>query len=351
MTATDTTFDESVEAARQSLASVTYILPILRSSIAVDQELTQYLASIAGRCELIVVDGSAPDAFAAAHRAWSGLGLHVPVDRSMKTRNGKVGGVLTGVALATNEYLVIADDDVRYDAASLDRTIEALADADLVRPQNYFRPHRWHTHWDTARTLLNRVLGGVDFPGTLAVRRSMLERTNGYDGDVLFENLELIRTVKAAGGRVASPPALYVARRPPETRHFLAQRPRHAYDEFARPWRFASYLAVLPLVGWRARRRPGDLAVAAAVAIAIAEIGRRRAGGAKVFPARASLLAPAWLLERAVCSWIAVGARMRGGVRYGSRRIPKAAHSTTALRRHMRAGTAERVGQTPGLSC
>src|SRR5215217_4010099 len=113
---------------------------------------------------------------------------------------GKVGGVLTGVRLASHECLVVADDDVRYDADSLARVVEGLRGADVVRPQNYFTPLPWHARWDTARMLLNRMTGG-DWPGTLGVRRSVLRATNGYDGRVMFENLELVRTVLAAGGR------------------------------------------------------------------------------------------------------------------------------------------------------
>ena len=102
--------------------------------------------------------------------------------------------------------MVIADDDVRYDEVALERTVAALDEVELVRPQNYFAPLTWHARWDTARTLLNRVAGGVDFPGTLAVRRSALRGTDGYDGDVLFENLELIRTIEAAGGACSARP-------------------------------------------------------------------------------------------------------------------------------------------------
>jgi len=45
-------------------------------------------------------------------------------------------------------------------------------------------------------------------------------------------------------------------------------------------------------------------------AIAIAELGRRRARGTEVFPAAASAFAPLWLLERALCSWLALGSRV-----------------------------------------
>ncbi len=115
---------------------------------------------------------------------------------------------------------------MRYDDKSLAQTVAALATADVVRPQNYFEPLPWHARWDSGRMLLNRISGG-DWPGTLGVRRSRLQATGGYDGSVMFENLELVRTVLASGGRecvllrrvCASPPVhhetLLVAARAP----------------------------------------------------------------------------------------------------------------------------------------
>ena len=147
---------------------------------------------------------------------------------------GKVSGVRTGVRLASHEKVVIADDDVRYDPAALRRVAQLLESHDLVRPQNYFSRLPWHARWDTARTLLNRCLGR-DYPGTLAVRRSRLLAMGLYDGDVLFENLELIRTVRAHGGSTVAPLDLYVARVPPSAAHFWGQRTRQAYDDFALP--------------------------------------------------------------------------------------------------------------------
>jgi hypothetical protein len=263
---------------------------------------------------------------------------------------GKVGGVLTGVREASNDAVVIADDDVRYDEQSLTRTVSMLGLADCVRPQNYFDPMPWHALWDTARTLLNRSLG-VDFPGTLAVRRSTLLAAGGYDGDVIFENLELIRTIRAAGGTVLSPLDLYVARRPPSTDHFLSQRVRQAYDDFAIPARMTAWLAVVPgLAAAALRRRWLPPVAAAAGLIALAEVGRRRAGGSRFFSGRASLFAPMWVLERGICSWLAVRERIRrGGVAYGGRVVPRAASSTRRLRRRFanRDGVGDRNGLSP----
>src|SRR5689334_24505275 len=59
-------------------------------------------------------------------------------------------------------------------------------------------------------------------------------------------------------GVVTSPLDLYVARRPPTAEHFLSQRVRQAYDDFAIPPRMAAWLGVLPALGLalaRGRRR------------------------------------------------------------------------------------------------
>ena len=155
---------------------------------------------------------------------------------------------------------------------------DSLPSADLVRPQNYFDPLPWHARWDTARILLNRAIGS-DFPGTLGVRRSFLASVGGYDGDVLFENLELMRTVAAAGGRIVDEPTLFVRRRPPTFGRFLEQRPRQAYDDWAQPFRFAVFLSTGPALAVLARRRPRGLVIVAGATILVAGVGRARQRG------------------------------------------------------------------------
>ncbi|MEU8288901.1 glycosyltransferase family 2 protein [Micromonospora sp. NPDC048905] len=306
---------------------MTYVLPLRWHADTGLTELTGYLRWLADRVEVIVVDGSAPDVFARHADAWRGLVRHLPPDATARGLNGKVLGVRTGVRAAAHEHVVIADDDVRYDEAGLSAVHRLLARVDLVRPQNYFDPLPWHAWWDTGRTLLNRALGD-DYPGTLAVRRSTFLAMGGYDPDVLFENLELIRTVRGYGGVEARPAWLYVRRLPPDAAHFRGQRVRQAYDDLAQPARLLTALAVLPgLAAAVAARRPRLLLGAAAGVVALAEAGRRRAGGDRVFPPTTALAAPLWLVERGVCGWLAVAQRvLRGGVRYGDAQIRRAAN-------------------------
>jgi hypothetical protein len=314
-----------------------YVLPLRWTSEVSRRDaadLTDYLRRLAGWADVTVVDGSDPEVFERHQALWSTWVRHLPPD-PWPGRNGKVAGVVTGLRVARHERVVVADDDVRYDARSLGAVTAALDRGELARPQNVFTTWPWHARWDTGRALLNRALGH-DHPGTLAVRRSCFLEMGGYDGDVLFENLEMVRTLVSAGGRVVELPGVFVGRIPPDTRHFWSQRGRQAYDDLAQPGRLLAELALLPTAGWLLRRRPAGILVGAVTAVLLAEAGRRRAGGAAVYPASAAFWALPWLGERAVCVWLAVAQLARGGAPYCGSRIRKAATSPAQLRSHRR---------------
>ncbi|TLM83352.1 glycosyltransferase family 2 protein [Pseudarthrobacter sp. NamE2] len=330
-------------ATEPGLLQAEYILPLRWTDDAGLPELAAYLQRLSAWIPVTVVDGSAPELFARHREEFPPQVRHTrPADpggsgngSGGQPGNGKVAGVLTGVREARAELLVIADDDVRYTRGSLAAVVRHLGSADVVRPQNYFAPLPWHAAWDTSRSLINRAWS-ADFPGTLGVRRSALLATDGYE-PVLFENLELIRTVKAAGGRERVVPDLFVARRPPGARHFFKQRVRQAYDDFAQPRRLAAELALLPAaVGTfflPPKPRGRVLLGLALAATAAAEVGRRRDGGTAVFPLRAVWFAPLWAAERALCIWGALAFRLAGGVPYAGSRLKTAANPETELRR------------------
>ncbi|MDP9697043.1 UNVERIFIED_ORG: hypothetical protein J2X79_004627 [Arthrobacter globiformis] len=321
-----------------------YILPLRWTNDAGLSELAAYLQRLAAWIPVTVVDGSDPELFARHRDAFPTQVNHIrPAKHESgngqpdtgRPGNGKVTGVLAGVRAARSEFLVIADDDVRYTREALAAVVGHLGLADVVRPQNYFDPLPWHACWDTSRTLINRAWS-ADFPGALGVRRSALLATDGYD-PVLFENLELIRTVKAAGGRERIVPDLFVARRPPKARHFLKQRVRQAYDDFAQPRRLAVELALLPAalgsLFLPAQIRRLVLPGLALAATATAEMGWHRNGGTAVFPPRTTWFAPLWTAERGLCIWSALAFRLAGGVPYAGSKLTTAANLDAELRR------------------
>jgi hypothetical protein len=326
--------DQVTPAAGDASVRPCYLLPLRwENHMSGLADLTIYLRQLSARCDVLVVDGSPPLVFADHHRHWAAFSRHIVPAPDVAYRNGKVNGVITGMRATTAERVVIADDDVRYDDQSLARMLTLLDDADIVVPQNYFDPLPWHAAWDSARILLNRGLG-MDYPGTLAIRRTAFMAAGCYDGDVLFENLELMRTLRANGARLVTAPDAFVRRLPPDFRHFAGQRVRQAYDSLAQPPRLAAELALLPAVALAVVIKSSWLLVGAAVtAVALAEMGRRRHGGTVVFSWYLPLLAPLWLAERAVCSWLALGSRLRGGVCYRGQRLLRAATSDRVLRR------------------
>ena len=329
---------------------LTYLLPLRAAEPRTD--LAPYLARlVADVDEVLVVDGSAADVAAAHSEAWPREVRLMPVDPGRRCANGKVAGVLTGLAAARHDVVVIADDDVRWSGGLLSQAAQRIGGVDLVIPQNAYTALPWWAAEDTARSLLNRALA-YDWPGTLVVRRDVLLAAGGYDGDVLFENLELVRTVRAAGGRVLVARDLVVPREPPTRSHFGGQRVRQAYDSLAQPARLAAELALLPAAALVARRWGWrGVATAAGAAIATAEAGRRRDGGGTAFPAHASLWAPAWLAERAACSWGALWCRVAlGGASYAGGRLRIAATPQRVLDRRLAdqrdAADAARAGQS-----
>lgn len=314
---------------------VEVVVPVRWDEVApeVERDFTAYLRRLATLGDVTVVDGSLGSAAEVRRARWSGCARVLVPDGRWGCGNGKVVGAMTGIAAARHERVVVADDDVRYDRRTLGAVVEALDGADLVLPQNHPTSFPWWAWWESGRILLNRAFAR-DWPGTCGVRRTTILAAGGWSSEALYENLEMARTVAAAGGRVVHRADLLVARHPPTSRHFLRQRVRQAYEDQAEPVRLVLGLAVLPtLVGLR--RHPVALGLVSGLVVLVAEVGRRRPGGARAFPAHTSLAAPLWLVERGVCSWLALGVRLRGGPRYHGRRHPLTAHSRRWLSRHL----------------
>lgn len=85
----------------------------------------------------------------------------------------------------------------------------------------------------------------------------------GYSTDALFEDLELVRTIRAAGGREARADDLFVRRLLYTAQHVLRQPVRQAYDSVAQPARLLAELAVLSSARGGVRYTGGRMRLAA----------------------------------------------------------------------------------------
>ena len=311
----------------------TYLLPIrrVRASGREALKFARYFERLAqAGCEVLVVDGSPPEVFAEHERAWRGVCRHVAPDPRYTYLNGKVNGVHTGVDLASCERVVLADDDIRYTPADIERACELLDHHEMVRPQNYLSPLPWWARTEAARMLINRgVLQTGDYPGTCAFLRSTCLRVGHYDGDVLFDNEEIVRHFVLQGADVCFARNFFILKRPPTFRKWIEQRPRQAYEDFVMRAKTALFMSLLPItiaLGFLAGARAalGFVAFVSVSAVLLALRGLFSDRAYKFFPAYLCLYAPLWVLERALSVYWALYWRIaRGGYPFGDRLLSK----------------------------
>ena len=320
--------------------SCTYLLPIRRAALSASEasELADYFRMLsAAACEVLVADGSPGPVFAEHGAIWGGLCRHEAVDRRFGYRNDKVNGIQTGVERASCEKIVLADDDIRYDADSLGEIVQMLDRYEVVRPQNFLAPLPWWAAMEAARMLINRAtLRTGDYPGTCAFRRDMFLAAGAYDGDVLFDNEEIIRHFAQSGAKIGYALDLFVRKRPPVWRKWIEQRPRQAYEDFGLRAKTALFFA-LPLVSLGVALCFGGRGIAAGLGAitvfssTLALRGWRRGRARKFFPLRVIFFAPLWVCERSLSTyWALYWFLVHGGYPFGgqllSRGIGRAWH-------------------------
>ncbi len=323
-----------VTATKAQAFRCSYLLPILRARAHRDEieDFAQYFLYLATEgCEVIVVDGSTPAIFAEHNRAWGQICRHVAVDPKYTYLNGKVNGVNTGVDLASCENLILADDDIRYTAYDLRCVCDLLGRHEMVRPQNYIAPLPWWGRIEAARMLINRgVLMTGDYSGTCAFRRSVYRRVGHYDGDVLFDNEEIVRHFRVNGATVFCALGTFILKRPPSFWKWLEQRPRQAFEDFDLRAKTLLFLAMFPMavmLGFVQGER-GALQyffLVSVCALLLACRGLWRNAAYKYFPLYVIPYAPLWVLERAASVYWALYWRVvYGGYPFGTRLLTKA---------------------------
>jgi hypothetical protein len=310
----------------------TYLLPIrrVRASQAEMEDFAAYFRSlVSAGCEVLVVDGSPAGVFDEHDRAWSDVCRHVKVDKRYGYLNGKVNGIHTGVDLAACEKIIVGDDDIRYTAANIERISLLLDQQEMVRPQNYLKPLPWWARMEAARMLLNRALLPTgDYPGTCGFLRSTMRRVGHYDGDVLFDNEEMVRHFALHGAKICNALDFFILKRPPTLNKWWEQRPRQAYEDFVMWAKTIFFLSLLPLglaLGLWAGPQAASLYVfVIALASSLLALRGRRAGGRGFFPAWVCLYAPLWILERSLSVYWAIYWRVvHGGYPFGDRILSK----------------------------
>ena len=264
-------------------------------------------------CEVIVLDDTA--SFDRNRRVFRWVGRHVAALPRHRALNGAVDPVRAAIDLASCEKVVVGNARVRHDADTIASMCALLDVHEVVEPQDYYDPLPWWGGIDAGRMLVHRGIEPLpDHGATFGFRRAAVRGLRGLDA---FDdgNEDCVRRLQSQGAAVHSAGDLFVRCEPPTVSGWLRERVRHANDDFALPLKTAFFFALLPVAALLIAFGGAPFAGGYAGALVIGSLAlalRGRAGAAGVFPFRAALFAPLWMLERSISVYWALLRKMAG---------------------------------------
>jgi hypothetical protein len=268
----------------------TYLVTMDGSAVPLDElrDFAEYLALVGSTdIDVVVVDGSAPEVFEENRRVLRWVSRHMPARVQHRGAAGSIDPVRTAIEVAACDKVIIAGEDIRYCADSLDDMCDLLDVHEVVEPQDYYDPMPWWGGIDAGRMLVHRGIHPMPDKGsTFGFRRGAIRGLRSIDR-----------------AEVLSAGDVFVRRIPPIFDEWLRQRPAHADVDFVIPAKAIFFMSLIPvaialaLLGG-AGAVTGYTGAIAVGAVALAARGRN--GAAPFFPWRACLFAPLWVLERSI---------------------------------------------------
>jgi hypothetical protein len=296
----------------------TYLVVIERDRQPADdlRALASYLSTISlANCEVIVVDGSPSATFESNRAVLRWVARHVAARPRHRNFNGGIDSVRAAVDVSSCDKIIVADENVRYDAAAIERVCDLLDQHEVIEPQDYFEPLPWWSGIEAGRMLVHRGVEPLpDHGATFGIRKSSVRGLRGVD--IAWSNGEdAVRRLASQGAEVFSACDVFVRRLPPPLDQWLRDRPRQADDDFGMPVKTAFFFALLPVAIVLATLGGIRVAGGYAGAIALGSVVlalRGRGGATTFFPLRACLCAPLWVFERSVSVYWALFRKLRG---------------------------------------
>ena len=173
------------------------------------RELAAYLSEIAVLdFEVIIVDGSAPEAFDKNRRVLRWVGRHVAAAPQ------HVDAVRAAIDLASCDKVIVADAKTRYSLSALDELTSLLEVHEVVEPLNYFDPLPW---WISP------------LPGhgsTFGFRKRAVRGLRSLDQNAAAH--DSVRELASRGAEVFTTKRLFVRRIPPAFSEWIRDLPRRA---------------------------------------------------------------------------------------------------------------------------
>lgn len=224
--------------------SVTAIVPAYNEASVVTKTVRSLLSSKYKNLKIIVVDDGSSDGTADVVRKAFGRDSRIEV--VSKPNGGKWSALNTGLALASDEIVVMLDADTIFDPDAIGLLVRHFEDPSVgavcghavvgnrVNMLTRFQALEYATNQNLDRRALELVNGITVVPGAIgAWRRAALQGIGGYEADTLAEDSEATVRLIRAGWRVVCEPLAVARTEAPETiRQFMKQRLRWMFGTF-----------------------------------------------------------------------------------------------------------------------
>lgn len=281
------------------------------------QDLAEYLSwlSVAG-FDVVIVDASPLRIVERNRRVLRWVGRHVVARPQHRAPSGEIDPVRAAIDVAACEKIIVADDRVRYSEEGLDDMCALLDLHEVVEPQDYLDPLPWWGGIDAGRMLVHRGIDPLSDCGTtFGLRTAAVRGLRTLDG--ALPDAGHVRRLAAQGAEVFCAIDLFVRRIPSLLDDWWRERSQQADRDFAMPAKTIFFLSILPMLGVLVMLGGVRIAEGYAGAIAFGSLSlaiRGRSGAHRVFPWRACLYAPLWVLERSISVYWALWRKLREGV-------------------------------------
>lgn len=316
--------------------NISIIIPIKSSNADNVLSLIKYiislnndLAYLLNNYEIIIVDECKYDIYMLIDHAIENINniVHITPESEDRTgKNDKLNGIYAAIKIVSYSYIFIVDDHYRITGEQFLTAVQYFEIYDEFKVVPVFDNYTFSVMIDEAgfffRSIVNRT---KQYAGHIALKHELFVEYGFPPRDALYDEFVVEKFYRDKGGSVGFPSHVFFsATQKINTKKFLEQRVRYAYENIAFPLRFIVHLLFLPsfILGVMIDLDMTFLLLLIyCLFIAITSFVGQYIYGAEDMPKYMFIFAPIWHLFYWITSWIALFFYCFGGIYFGDRRI------------------------------
>lgn len=282
--------------------------------------------------QLIIADESAPDVFSYINKilSYNENVIHfIPTDEERTGDNDKSNGIYSAIKFIKYENILIIDDHYRVELSELKIINNYFKEYDVFKVMPKFIKNNIMASIDLCGMFIVNILDKrKQYCGHIALKRNLFTKYGFPCRDSLFDEFAFENHFRKFNCKIGFPENVFLSSVYDITfLKFLEQRVRYSYENFAFPLRFILLLSILPISAFLFIISPIYMFLFIIMLnwflVIFSYMGQKKYYTSQGYP-YISFFAPLWFIHYPITTWIAIILFLRGGVKFGGKRIKKA---------------------------